>query len=52
MNATLVALGLRPISLDVCKQEYYDCLNHYFKSNDHSMLLDLLLRCYLDDNDK
>lgn len=46
MNVVLVAAGLAPIEVEVFKQEYNECLNHYFRSKDLEPLVDLLLRTY------
>jgi Fic family protein len=46
MNWILVRLGLRPIDIRVPKQEYHSCLNHYYRTNDLSPLLDLALSLY------
>lgn len=42
----LVRLGLRPIAIEVVKEEYRECLNHYFRTRDIQPLLDLYLRLY------
>jgi len=44
MGIILVGAGLRQIPVEVCKQEYLDCLNHYFNEDEIEPLLDLLLR--------
>jgi Fic family protein len=44
MNWVLVYLGLRPIPIEVPKQEYHDCLNHYYAHRDRQPLVDLILR--------
>jgi Fic family protein len=46
MNWLLVRLGLRPIAVEVVKEEYRDCLNHYFKAGDITPLVDLMVRLY------
>ncbi|MCC7131769.1 MAG: Fic family protein [Gemmatimonadales bacterium] len=49
MNWLLVELGLRPLAVEVPKEEYNACLNHYFKSRARdglAPLVDLLLRAY------
>jgi fido (protein-threonine AMPylation protein) len=48
MGAALVALGLRPIPIEACKQEYYDCLNHYMRAKDLTYLQALYIRLYPD----
>lgn len=45
-NATLVHLGLHPIALEACKQEYYDHLNHYFRTRDITQLVDFFIELY------
>lgn len=47
LNWILVRLGLRPIAFEVTKQEYYDTLNHYFRTRDLDPFLDLVLRLYI-----
>lgn len=46
MDWVLVRLGLRPIPIEACKQEYVDALNSYFHKRDAKVLLDLFLRLY------
>lgn len=46
MNWLLVRLGLRPISVEVVKEEYRDCLNHFYRTRDIDPLLDLMIRLY------
>lgn len=46
MNAVLIRLGLRPIALEACKDEYCECLNHYFRTGVRKPLVDLLLQLY------
>jgi fido (protein-threonine AMPylation protein) len=46
MNILLTRLGLRAVAVEVCKQEYYACLNKYFDSDDLQPLIDLVLRVY------
>ena len=46
MTHVLVSLGLRPIPVDACKQEYNDALNAYFRTGELQTLVDLLLRLY------
>lgn len=38
MNVVLVRLGLRPILMEVPRQEYLACLNHYYAKDDSRML--------------
>jgi fido (protein-threonine AMPylation protein) len=44
MNAVLVGLGLQPIAVEAVKQEYNEALNHYFRTRDLQLLVDLMLR--------
>lgn len=44
----LVRVGLRPIAFEVVRQEYFDCLNHYYRTNDLQPLIDLAIRLYPD----
>lgn len=44
LNILLVRLGLRPIAVEQCKQEYVALLNTYFESRDIQPLVDGLLR--------
>lgn len=44
MNAVLVGLGLSPIAVEAIKQEYNEALNHYFRSKDLQVLVDLMLQ--------
>ncbi len=44
LNWTLVRLGLRPIAIEATKQEYCECLNHYFETRDINPLVDLCIR--------
>jgi Fic family protein len=44
MGSILVRLGLRPVSVEECKQSYCDCLNVYFETNDLKPLRDLVAR--------
>ncbi len=46
MSVILVRLGLRPIPMDIPKDEYILCLNHYYASNDMQPLIDLCLTLY------
>jgi Fic family protein len=46
MQAILVRLGLRPIQVEACRQEYIDALNRYYQEKDIGLLLDLLIRLY------
>ena len=46
MNWTLIGLGLRPFRIEVPKEEYHNCLNHYFRSGQISTLIDLALGLY------
>lgn len=43
MNLILVRVGLRPIVVEIPKQEYRECLNHYFRTDEISPLVDLML---------
>jgi fido (protein-threonine AMPylation protein) len=43
MGVVLVRAGLRQIPVNTCKQDYLDCLNHYFQTGEIGYLLDLLL---------
>ena len=44
MNTVLVGLGLPPIAVEAVKQEYNEALNHYFRSKDLGILVDLMLQ--------
>ena len=44
MNTVFVGLGLPPIAVEAVKQEYNEALNHYFRSKDLKILVDLMLR--------
>lgn len=44
LNLLLVRLGLRPIAVEQCKQEYVALLNRYFEDGDIQPLADGLLR--------
>jgi len=44
MNAVLVGLGLPPLVVDAIKQEYNEALNHYFRTKELQVLMDLLLQ--------
>ena len=44
MNAILEGLDLSPIAVEAIKQEYNESLNHYFRTKDLQVLLDLILR--------
>jgi fido (protein-threonine AMPylation protein) len=44
MNAILVGLSLSPIAVDAVKQEYNEALNHYFRTQDLQVLVDLMLQ--------
>lgn len=46
LDHLLLRLGLKPIPIEVPKQEYIECLNHYFASGDIELLLDLYIRLY------
>ena len=46
MNWVLARLDLRPIAIEVPKQEYRDALNHYYQKGDLQVLLDLALALY------
>jgi len=46
MNAVLVGLGLPPIAVEAVKQEYNEALNHYFRTKDLQVLVDLMLRMF------
>jgi len=46
MNCVLLRAGLLPIRLEVPKQEYLVCLNHYYVTGDIRPLEDLCLRLY------
>lgn len=46
MNWILVRLGLRPIAIEVPRQEYHDCLNAYYRERELQPLMDLALRLY------
>ena len=47
----LVRLGLRPVPIEVPKQEYYAVMNHFFDRGDFQPLLDLYLRLAVDELD-
>jgi len=44
MAQVLVQLGLRPIPIEAVKQEYSAALNHYFRTRQIQLLVDLFLR--------
>jgi fido (protein-threonine AMPylation protein) len=46
MNWILVRLGLRPIAIEVPKDEYHGCLNHYYRHGDLQPLVDVALSLY------
>jgi fido (protein-threonine AMPylation protein) len=48
MGIVLVRLGLHPIPIEACKQEYTDALNIFFKTRNDRPLVDLFLRLYED----
>lgn len=47
MDWILVKLGLRPIPVEACKEEYYLVMNHYMVQHDPEPLLDSYLRLYI-----
>jgi fido (protein-threonine AMPylation protein) len=47
-NHVLVKYGLRPIAVEVVKQDYTESLNHYYVTRDMQPLLDLYLRLYTE----
>lgn len=47
MDWILVKLGLRPIPVEACKEEYYLVMNHYMVQHDPEPLLDFYLRLYI-----
>lgn len=46
MNTVLVGLGISPIAVEAVKQEYNEALNHYFRSGDLQVLVDLMLQLF------
>ena len=46
MNWVLVRVGLRPIAVEAVRQEYLNCLNHFYAHGDRQPLVDLLIRLY------
>lgn len=48
LDAILVRLGLRPVPVDVPKEEYREALNHYYQSGDIEPLVDLYIWLYAD----
>ena len=46
MNGILIRVGLRPIQMEVPKQEYLNCLNWYYATGDIRPLEALCLRIY------
>lgn len=46
MSHILIALGLLPIPIEACKDEYNKTLNLYFERRERQPLLDLFLRLY------
>jgi len=44
LNASLVRLGLRPVAVEACKQEYYKVLNHFLRSKDLEPAVNLFIR--------
>ncbi len=47
MDHLLVALSLKPIPVEACKQEYIETLNTYMNTRNIQPLLDLFLRLYI-----
>lgn len=47
MDHLLVALSLKPIPVEACKQEYIETLNTYMLTRNIQPLLDLFLRLYV-----
>jgi len=43
LDSMLVTMGLQPIPLETAKETYFDCLNHYFRTDDIQALLDLFI---------
>jgi Fic family protein len=46
LNVILVRLGLRPVAIDVAREEYRRCLNHFYQTGDIRVLLDLVIRAW------
>jgi fido (protein-threonine AMPylation protein) len=46
MNVVLVRLGMRPLAIELPKQEYLAALNHYYRMGSLDPLEDLALRVY------
>jgi fido (protein-threonine AMPylation protein) len=44
MNTILVGLGLSPIAVEAVKQEYNEALNHYFRTKELQVIVDLMLQ--------
>ncbi len=44
MNYLLVRLGLPPVAVESCKDEYNELLNHFFRTRDWEPLADMVLR--------
>lgn len=43
-NWLFIRLGLAPIAYDIVRQEYLNCLNHYYREKDLQPLIDLTIR--------
>ncbi len=46
MNWILIRLKLRPIAIEAPKQEYHECLNHYYRTTELQPLIDFMLALY------
>jgi Fic family protein len=49
MNAILVGLGVEPIAVEAVKHEYNEALNHYFRTRELNLLLDLMVQLAVGD---
>lgn len=46
MNCILLRVGLLPVQMEVPKQEYRECLNHYYSHSEIQPIVDLVLGLY------
>lgn len=45
MNVVLVRVGLRPVPVEIPKEEYLAAMNHFIARGDIEPLIDVLLEC-------
>jgi len=48
LNWVLLRLGMQPVVFEAVKEEYRDCLNHYYRSGDLEPLVDICIRLATD----